>query len=264
MNIAHECPLELLKKSREFNDYDYALVHLFETQPIYYNFFVESLKRGRKVLLDNSIFELGTAYNEEEFVKWIEKLKPTEYIIPDVLEDTDKTIANVINWTNKYNTLPGIKIGVIQGRTKEETIKCYQEIEPLVDKIAISFDYSFHIKTSVLNKPTQYLLGRINLLDEIIERGAINFDKPHHLLGCSLPQEFKHYALNKDKYSFIESIDTSNPIVHGMLGIQYSEEGLTNKRSIKLVDLLEAELTEQQRIIIDINVKQFKSFINGK
>ena len=30
MKISHESPLALLKISRAYNDYDYALVHLFE------------------------------------------------------------------------------------------------------------------------------------------------------------------------------------------------------------------------------------------
>lgn len=33
MLVSHEVPLSLLEKSRSFNDYDYALVHLFEIYP---------------------------------------------------------------------------------------------------------------------------------------------------------------------------------------------------------------------------------------
>ena len=35
--ISHEVPLSLLEMSRWFNDYDYALVHLFEDYPHYYS-----------------------------------------------------------------------------------------------------------------------------------------------------------------------------------------------------------------------------------
>ena len=35
-----------------------------------------------------------------------------------------------------------------------------------------------------------------------------------HLLGCNLPQEYLYY---KD-FPFIETIDTSNPIIHGLEG----------------------------------------------
>ena len=102
MLLSHECPISLLEKSRQFNDYDYALVHLFEEIPEYYDFFVESLKQGRQVILDNSIFELGTAFNSDKFFDWVNKLKPTEYIIPDALEDCLTTMDNALDWKEKY------------------------------------------------------------------------------------------------------------------------------------------------------------------
>ena len=53
MLVSHETPISFLEESREYNDYDYALVHLFETHPEYYSFFKCSLGMGREVLLDN-------------------------------------------------------------------------------------------------------------------------------------------------------------------------------------------------------------------
>lgn len=44
MLVSHEVPLSLLEKSRTFNDYDYALVHLFEIYPAYKQFYIDSLK----------------------------------------------------------------------------------------------------------------------------------------------------------------------------------------------------------------------------
>ena len=57
IKTSHEVPLSMLEQSRAFNDYDYALVHLFEKYPKYYDFFKKSIEMGRDVLLDNSIFE---------------------------------------------------------------------------------------------------------------------------------------------------------------------------------------------------------------
>ena len=53
---------------------------------MYYSFFKCSIAEGREVLLDNSIFELGTAFDSEKFAKYVEELKPTYYVVPDVLE----------------------------------------------------------------------------------------------------------------------------------------------------------------------------------
>ena len=63
MYVSHESPISFLDESRKYNDYDYALVHLFETHPEYYQFFKDSINLGRQVLLDNSIFELGESFD---------------------------------------------------------------------------------------------------------------------------------------------------------------------------------------------------------
>ena len=44
MLVSHESPISILDKSKEYNNYDYALVHLFETHPKYYEFFQNSIK----------------------------------------------------------------------------------------------------------------------------------------------------------------------------------------------------------------------------
>ena len=126
MLISHEVPKCLFENSIEFNDYDYALVHLFDKDPEYLNFYKECVKQGRHVLLDNSIFELGTAYDNKSFAKWVEELAPTEYIVPDALEDIKKTMQQMDEWNRNYRDVPGRKIGVIQGKTPEELIDCYK------------------------------------------------------------------------------------------------------------------------------------------
>ena len=114
MRVSHEVPIDLLEKSRTFNDYDYALVHLFKEYPEYYNFFVESLKQGRDVILDNSLFELGEMFDHLEFATACldlgqhqkEDLNNFAYIVPDVMEDKDATISSYGSFTEKYD-LPG-------------------------------------------------------------------------------------------------------------------------------------------------------------
>jgi len=260
--ISHECPLALLSESRSFNDYDYALVHLFEQYPQYYQFFVESLKLGREVILDNSIFELGKSFDNDQFATWVERLQPTYYIIPDVLEDSKATIERLHNWVSKYNFLPGKKIGVVQGKTYEDLVECYQEIDRYCDVIAISFDYSYYESIFELtNKFKNWVYGRQSLIVKLVRERIINKKKPHHLLGCSLPQEFLFYQSNV--YDFIQSIDTSSPIVHGLLEIYYDQYGLEKKESIKLFELIDAKVTDLQRVAINNNIKIFKQLVNG-
>jgi len=259
IKISHEAPLSFLEASLYFNDYDYALVHLFSECAKYRDFFSKCLKLGREVILDNSVQELGQAYSGDNYASWIEKLQPTYYIIPDVLEDCNRTIENCQMWLAKYN-LPGKKIGVVQGKTYEEIVKCYKYMDAHVDKIGISFDYSYYEKsTPHPSKCISWMLGRIGLLGKLAKDGIINTEKPHHLLGASNPREFSFYA----PYKWIRSLDTSSPIVHGICGIEYDDFGLWEKKSIKIPELLNYEPKGNQDVErIMHNIQRFREFVN--
>jgi len=264
MKISHESPLCLLDQSRSYNDYDYALVHLFETEPTYLQFFKDSLAQGRTVLLDNSIFELGTTFDPDKYAYWIKELKPTEYIIPDVLEDALGTMDNALDWKEKYSDLPGKTIGVVQGKSYEELVQCYDYLDNVigVDKLAISFDYSYYLEVCPHpNKWMGYALGRAQTLIRLLNDGVINTKKPHHLLGCALPIEFLFY---RKEFKWLESLDTSNPIVHALLGFGYEPGGLDSKKSIKLIELLNTpEPSVATMYTIKHNILYFRSFVHG-
>ena len=264
MKISHESPLCLLDQSRSYNDYDYALVHLFETEPTYLQFFKDSLKQGRTVLLDNSIFELGTAFDSDRYAHWIKELQPTEYIIPDVLENTLGTMDNALDWKEKYSDLPGMKIGVVQGKSYEDLVQCYDYLDNVinVDKIAISFDYSYYLEVCPHpNKWMGYALGRVQTLTKLLNDGVINTEKPHHLLGCALPIEFMFY---RKGFEWLESLDTSNPIVHALLDVGYEPGGLDSKKSLKLIELLNTpEPSVATMHTIKHNIQYFRSYVHG-
>jgi hypothetical protein len=264
MKISHESPLCLLDRSRSYNDYDYALVHLFETEPTYYQFFKDSVAQGRHVLLDNSIFELGTAFDSERYAHWIKELQPSEFIIPDVLESALGTMDNALDWKEKYSDLPGKTIGVVQGKTYEDLVQCYDYLDTVigVDKLAISFDYSYYLEVCPHpNKWMGYALGRVQTLTRLLNDGVINTKKPHHLLGCALPIEFMFY---RKEFKWLESLDTSNPIVHALLGIGYEPGGLDAKKSLKLIELLNTpEPSVATMHTINHNIKYFRSYVHG-
>jgi hypothetical protein len=106
------------------------------------------------------------------------------------------------------------------------------------------------------------MLGRVKLLGDLVSDGVINKDKPHHLLGCGLPQEFSFYK--HADYNFIYSLDTSNPVVHGIKGITYSSDGLWSKESQKLHELIDYSLDNIDINLILNNIQKFRWFTNGK
>ena len=270
IRIAHECPKSLFDRVSTITDYDYALVHLFEEDGEYYDQFVIAKAKGREIVLENSIFELEEAFDPDRFAYWVTRLKPHWYIIPDVLEDCDQTIKNVEDWVenyskpNQFNWFNSKSIGVVQGKSYAEIVKCYQAIEPLVDKVAISFDYSFFrdIPGEYPTKYHMYVKGRQMLIDQLLADGIINRKKLHHLLGCGLPQEFAHY--NSPQYAWIDTLDTSNPVVAGLKGIKYNAAaGLEDKPSEKLFTMINHKPTSKETDDIIYNIFCFRTIIHG-
>lgn len=260
MKIAHEAPLSIFDRVQKLTDYDYALVHLFEESEEYFDKFKQAVANGREVILDNSIFELGTAFSGDAYAQWVEKLQAEWYIIPDVLDDGEATIDSYYDFIEDVCGLPGKAIAVAQGKDYNDLVECYKffDNQPLVKKIAISFDYPWLQKLAGGNKYERMMYGRQYVLRRMLTDGVINTDKPHHLLGCGLPQEFRAYH----DMDWIDSVDTSNPVVHGILGIEYEVGGLYNKESAKLFTMIEEEVLDKMDII-EYNIGMFRKFCNG-
>jgi hypothetical protein len=267
MLISHETPISFLEESRKYNDYDYALVHLFETHPEYYAFFKSSVKQGREVLLDNSIFELKEAFNSTKYAEYIKELLPTYFIVPDVLENSEATIESFTRFNKLFPKLPGLKIGAVQGKTYQELVDCYRFMSDNADYIAISFDYSWYQTIGVsyqtdtnLAKLERMANGRPKFIRTLMYDGVWNYNKPHHLLGCSLAREFNQYK-NIDN---IRSCDTSNPVVGGIFYHEYLHGiGMNFKPSIMLADLIDTKLNQDQKDNILRNVSKFRKICNS-
>ena len=131
-----------------------------------------------------------------------------------------------------------------------------------VDMIAISFDYSYYTETVPhANNYVSWMLGRVKLLGDLLKDGIINKYKKHHLLGCSLPQEFQYYK--HSDYDWLYSLDTSNPVVHGIKGITYKSGGLWSKERQKLFELINYDVNEEQLSRIKNNIQKFRWYTNG-
>ena len=254
----HEAPKCIFNKVQQYTDGDYALVHLFETDPEYLELFKKALADGRDVILDNSIFELGTSFNHERYAYWIRELKPTWYIVPDVWKNGPATTEMFFDFMKKYpkGTLPGKVIGVAQGHTLDEVIKCYQAIEPHCDMIAFNFDFSTYAHVPQVGIPKRLLMsiGRWNMLRDLCGMDIINIRKPHHLLGCGVPQEICWYST---EWSWVRSMDTCHPVMEGMAGRMYDLElpGQIKKCPAKMCDKMDVQINDLTWTKIEHNLK---------
>jgi hypothetical protein len=256
----HEAPISIFDKVQKITDGDYFLVHLYESHPAYLRKYWQAKEQGRETILDNSIFELGEAFDTDTFANWVDKTEPTWYIVPDVLENSYGTLANLRKWNSEYrNAFPNSKkIAVVQGKSFDEIVRCYSEIRTSgeVDMIAISFDYSYYQESFPHpNKFVSWSLGRVKLLGDLLNAGVIDTSIPHHLLGISLPFEGIFYR----QYDWLYSIDSSNPVVHGIKGIGYNPGiGLMWKESQKLHEMINYPADKIDWHLVKYNIDQFK------
>ena len=131
IKIAHESPLSMFAEVASVTDIDYCLANVYVDDEEYKQQFLKSSSSGREIILDNGVFETGEAMTGQQYESIVEELNPTWYILPGKLEDATQTVQNAKNW--KYSHPTAKKIGVVQGKTLDELVWCYREIEPLVD-----------------------------------------------------------------------------------------------------------------------------------
>ena len=261
VKISHEVPFCLLEQSREFNDYDYCLPHLMDENEEYRNFFYESKKMGRYIVMDNSLHELGEAYNSERLMHWVNEIKPNEFIVPDVWEDYAASVRNAKLWS--YPELPAntTKVAVVQAKSAHEALLCVQAYRDLgYKKIAFSYGASYY-HTEMCPHPNVDLgkaIGRYMVLQGLYKDKMLTQYDRVHLLGTASPIEFGMYK----NLPFIESIDTSNPIMAAIGEMPYTKMGLYMKPIANMNKYQDISKEFVNEDIVEYNVEMFRK-ING-
>ena len=263
MKISHELPLGLMQHAYEWNDYDYCLPHLVDKFNQYKIFFQKAKRDKRFVIMDNGLFE-GVEHTIKDLLSKIDLIHPDIFIVPDAWNDSSTTIRSAKHWAINYKKdLPeGVNLmAVCQGKDMGELITTYQVLVDLgythiaFNHSSIAYRKEYDAGMSDL-KAQMY--GRMELIRRLVASDVIRKSNYHHLLGCSLPQEFMLY----DDWKFIKSVDTSNPILVGAEGKRYTDSGLSWKPKEKLEHYFEKNL-EDQIEDIRFNVNKFRSFIKS-
>ena len=102
-------------------------------------------------------------------------------------------------------------------------------------------------------------LGRVRFVQGLLKLKQLKNIK-FHLLGCSIPQEFGWYNNNPR----IESIDTSNPVMAALEGIEYKDHGLNNKPKANMNDHFNIKFEDIQYLNIIHNTTKFREINNIK
>lgn len=261
MIVAHEAPIPYMGEVRELTDYCYILPHLLDESKEYVKYFEESKVLDRYMIMDNSLHELGQPYDLERLNYWLDYFQPNEFIVPDYWQDKTQTLISAKSWIRKEYPKNTIPMAVVQASDKSEAWECYVILKMQgYTKIAFSYGADWYYEEGLPTSPDKDNVvltkahGRYNTVKFLYNKGVIKKTDRVHLLGCNVPQEFSWYQ----GMSFIESIDTSNPVIHGLAGIKYGDEGLKEKISTK-VDKFEGNIKNWDIALYNIN--KFKSFI---
>ena len=261
MKVSHEVPRCLLKASQVFNDYDYCLPHLLDIDEDYKRYFEKARDEGRYVIMDNSLHELGEAYDYDRLKYWVNELKPNEFIVPDVWMKCAETAAQAKYWKQfKYPKKTKLT-AVIQGENKNQAYLCAGLLRELgYDKLCVSYGATWYNDFFPhTNMDMGKALGRVRFVQGLLNLSHLK-DVKFHLLGCSIPQEFGWY----DNDSRIESIDTSNPIMAALDGTQYNSNGLNYKPNANMNDFFDIKFEEIQYLDILYNTHKFREINNLK
>ena len=261
MKVSHEVPRCLLTASDEFNDYDYCLPHLLDIDEEYKQYFLDAKSKGRYIIMDNSLHELGEAYDHKRLLHWVNELEPDEFIVPDVWMNCHQTASQAKYWLQfKYPKNTKIT-AVIQGEDKNQAYLCANLLVNLgYKKLCISYGATWYNDFFPHTNPDMgKTLGRIRFV-----QGLLNLDQmkgiKFHLLGCSIPQEFGWY----DNHPQIESIDTSNPIMAALEGIRYNNNGLSIKPKANMNDHFDIKFEDIKYEDIIHNTQTFRKINNLK
>ena len=260
MKISHEVPFCLLTKSREFNDYDYCLPHLMDENEEYRIFFLNSKNVARYIVMDNSLHELGEAYSTDRLMYWVNKLEPDEFIVPDVWEDYAASVRNAKLWANTKLPENTTKVAVVQAKNLHEANLCVQAYKDLgYKKIAFSYGASYYNDVCPhINKDLGKAIGRFMVISSMLKDKILSVKDRVHLLGTSSPIEFGFYV----DMPFIESIDTSNPIMAAIGEMPYTKMGLHLKPMANMNKHQDISKEFVNEDLVDFNVEMFRT-ING-
>jgi len=186
--------------------YQMCLAHLALQHDGYADFYRNEKQNGAFVLLDN-----GAAENAQPaldlLVRAIEKVQPTEVILPDVIYDSEQTLDRSYRAIHKIKQHFDVKLmAVPQGSTVSEWVSCAQAM------------LTWPISSIGISKFMSYKLGPCirSTLFHLIERDLEQHHVEVHLLGCAYdPREIG--ALNFVS-NWIRGTDSSIPYVYARQG----------------------------------------------
>jgi len=231
MKISCEIPIKYLKDVYPLTDLPF-IINIYRHIPEYVEYYQKACKEADISFLDTGAFEIGfhgldIPITTEGIKEGIEIFKPKYVVAPEVLGDSRGTIEAIKKFKKEIEGTDVQICGVVQGSSLPDAILCFQELQNIVDIIAIPFVFPYEGKevnkdpiiSSMADKTLRRALVRIKVVNAMLRGGS---KVPVHLLGMNCPLEISGLSHHPE----IISTDSSSAVQHGLAGIVYTPEGV--------------------------------------
>lgn len=223
-----EIPMAHLEEVSLLTEVDFALAHLvLDGPPEYADFYKQQRKRGRRVILDNSMHELeGKPLTVTEILHAADKINPTVVVPPDWIGKAKETYEAFKQMKDHPRAHAYDIALVIQGDNIEDRMKLFTAAQS---------------KTKTLMLP--YREPRSKWFSEFLDATPQHVKWPPylHLLGVNTLEELLWFRNICEKYQWpMENIcvDTAKPLKWAVKHVKLSElenlrgGGLLNHESV--------------------------------
>lgn len=245
IELALECPTELLDIVQPYADFYFALTHLVLKDPEYARFYGEGF--DKELILDNGTNELLEPCSLEDIKLAADLINPDIIIAPDYLGDDASTIAGLdaaVDLFGKDRVMP-----VIQGQTEDGVVKCADEIKKRgFNWVAVPYDILCSRDDSI-----EKMAEERSHLVRYLSRRTFSLI---HLLGLTTLEELSEYRDIRQ----VKSIDTGSPVMHGLKGIRFGRDELLDKRKPTL-DRMDSDGNHEDEVLY--NIGYLKGILSG-
>jgi len=215
VQLALECPTQLLPEIQPLADFDWILAHLVLKDKAYADFYSNST---RFKVLDNSVNELLQPLGLDEIKRAASIVKPNLVVPPDFLGDAEKTQQSLIEAQKVFGR--GTLLPVVQGSDLQGVIEYVDYLLNLgYHQLAVPYDI-LSTRTDELSKMS---FNRSRVVHKILGRASLGAEV--HLLGFTTFTELSNYNGFQ-----VRSIDTGSPVSNGMYGLYFGRDELMSKQ----------------------------------
>uniref|UniRef100_A0A7C3WM14 Uncharacterized protein n=1 Tax=Dictyoglomus turgidum TaxID=513050 RepID=A0A7C3WM14_9BACT len=264
------CPTSYLEDFATKSKYHLILPHVLQSDSKYYEFYRKRIREKDFVILDNSIFELGTSFDANALLDIAEDLQVSVVVAPEAWEDAAETKKMVLDFIELHSSrncnIP--ILAMAQGKNVDEIIGSFffWNNHSKISYIGLPFSLDFEIEgvsDNIKSQTLKRVLNRWYLVDRInryIRASSQKIVKPTHLMGLSDAVELQRYK--GDSYYWIHSNDSSSAYIHGKHCIKYTDRGLPCEKILEKVNFSDSTVlnTEQYNCIV-YNIEKILSWV---